>query len=69
MSPVEQVWNDVKYDVKVSNIDQNLNKVIERAKNIMENYDVEKWKKHGKHIEKYGVFIVSIMSTLSKLIN
>lgn len=52
LSPIELVWNDVKYAVKISNIDQNINNVVERAKQVMENYDTEKWKKHVQHIQK-----------------
>ncbi|CAG7724895.1 unnamed protein product [Allacma fusca] len=52
LNPIEEVWKDIKHELKKQNIDQNINNQYERAKVILPTYSKEKSAAHVSHIKK-----------------
>ncbi|CAG7667467.1 unnamed protein product [Allacma fusca] len=52
LNPIELVWSDVKRLLREQNTDQNLEANIIRAKNILQTYTADSWKRHVGHVKK-----------------
>lgn len=62
LNPIEEVWKDIKDEVRKLNIDQTLRTVTETAKKVMLNYDVTKWKNHVQHIIRYVFISIEVLN-------
>ncbi|CAG7723442.1 unnamed protein product [Allacma fusca] len=52
LNPIELVWSDVKRLLREQNTDQNLEANIIRARNILQTYTSDSWKRHVGHVKK-----------------
>ncbi|CAG7670620.1 unnamed protein product [Allacma fusca] len=52
LNPIELAWSDVKRMLREQKMDQNLEVNIIRAKNILEAYTSDSWKRHVGLVEK-----------------